>query len=71
MNSFIVALNVVFPLVILIGIGYYAKESKIVSKESFKQINQIAFKLFIPASLMKNIMETDLSISFQQCVGNK
>ena len=65
MNSFIVALNVVLPLVVLIGIGYYAKESKIVSKESFKQINQIAFKLFIPASLMKNIMETDLSISFQ------
>ena len=65
MDSFIVAVNVVAPLVILIAIGYYAKESKMISKDAFKQFNQIVFKILVPTVLMKNIMETDLSVSFQ------
>ena len=65
MNSFIVAVNVVFPLVVLIGIGYWAKEKKIVSKDAFKQLNQLVFKILVPTVLMKNIMETNLTIAFQ------
>lgn len=65
MNSFMIAINVVAPLCVLIAIGYYAKESKMVKKEAFVQINQLVFKLLIPTVLMKNIMETDLSVSFQ------
>lgn len=65
MDSFMIAINVVFPLCVLIAIGYYAKESKMVKKEAFVQINQIVFKILIPVVLMKNIMETDLSVVFQ------
>ena len=65
MDSFIVAINVVAPLVFLITLGYWAKEKKIVSKESFKQLNKLVYNIMVPTVLMKNIMETDLSISFQ------
>ncbi len=65
MNSFVIALNVVVPLVVLIGVGYFFKEKNIVSKTSFSQINQLVFRLLIPCVLMKNIMDTDLSIAFQ------
>lgn len=65
MNSFWIAVNVVAPLCVLIAIGYYAKESKMVSVSAFKQINQIVFKILIPTVLCRNIMETDLSVAFQ------
>lgn len=65
MSNFIVALNVVFPLVFLISLGYWAKEKKIVSKESFKQLNKLVYNVMVPTVLMKNVMETDLSIAFQ------
>ena len=65
MENFMVAINVVLPLCILIIIGYIAKERKMVSKEAFKQVNQIVFNVLIPVVLMKNIMETDLSSTFK------
>lgn len=65
MNSFIIAFNVVVPLCLLIAIGYFAKESKMVEKDAFRQMNKIISKIMIPTVLMKNIMETDLSIAFQ------
>ena len=65
MDNFIVALNVVAPLVFLITLGYWAKEKKIVSKESFKQLNKLVYNIMVPTVLMKNVMETDLSIAFQ------
>lgn len=65
MSNFTVAINVVMPLVILIALGYYAKESKLVSKDAFKQMNQLVFKFLIPTSLLKSIIETDLSVAFQ------
>lgn len=65
MDSFLISINVVAPLVVLIAIGYWAKASGTVKKESFTQMNQIVFKILIPVVLCKNIMETDLSVAFQ------
>lgn len=65
MDSFMIAINVIAPLCILVGLGYYAKESNMVSKNAFEQMNQIVFKILIPTVLMKSIMETDLSVAFQ------
>lgn len=65
MDSFIVAINVVFPLCLLILLGYLTKELKMVSVSSYKQVNKVVFKFLIPILLMKNIIETDISISFQ------
>ena len=65
MENFMVAINVVLPLCILIVIGYIAKERKMVSKEAFKQVNQIVFNVLIPVVLMKNIMETDIGSVFK------
>lgn len=65
MENFMVAINVVLPLCILIVIGYLAKEHKMVSKEAFKQVNQIVFNVLIPVVLMKNIMETDIESTFK------
>ena len=65
MNSFMIALNVVLPLVFLMIIGYIIKERKMVTKDAFKQMNTIVYSILIPSVLLKNIMETDLSVSFQ------
>ncbi len=65
MENFMVAINVVLPLCILILIGYIAKERKMVSKDAFKQVNQIVFNVLIPVVLMKNIMETDIESTFK------
>ena len=65
MDSFIVAINVVLPICLLIVVGYISKQLKWVSVDAYKQMNKIVFKFLIPTVLMKNIIETDMSISFQ------
>lgn len=61
MESLIVSLNVVLPLVFLIGIGYCLKLKKIVSDKTLAEMNKVIFTLLLPCVLMKNVMDSDIS----------
>lgn len=60
MESFIVAINAIFPICLLIILGYIFKSLKLFNNNSLKEMNQFAFKILIPINLMENIINTDM-----------
>lgn len=59
-DSLIVAINAIFPICLMIGLGYLLKTKKMLSKTTLKQMNKVVFKILIPLSLMQSMITTDL-----------
>lgn len=64
LDSLILAVQVVFPLCILLVIGYVMKRWMKLSQVTTRQLNQMVFKVFLPLLLFKNIYTSDLSSDF-------
>lgn len=60
-SSFMVSVNAVIPMFILIALGYFCRNRGIVDQAGLKQFNNIAFRVFLPCQLFKNIYDSDLS----------
>ncbi len=65
MNSFVTALNVVLPLLLLVVVGYLLKMRKFFSETTLKQMNKLVFTLLIPASLLKSILTSSIQDALQ------
>ncbi|MBQ4343458.1 MAG: AEC family transporter [Erysipelotrichaceae bacterium] len=65
MNSFVTALNVVLPLLLLVVVGYLLKLRKFFSDTTLKQMNKLVFTLLIPASLLKSILTSSIQDALQ------
>lgn len=61
MSSFTLALSVVLPLVVYMTVGGLIRKFQIFSKEDFKKLNGLIFKIFIPLTLFVNVYRADLS----------
>lgn len=59
-DSLIVAVNAIFPICLMIGLGYLLKMKEMLSKSSLKEMNKVVFKILIPLSLMQSMITTDL-----------
>ena len=59
-DSLVVAVNAIFPICLMIGLGYLLKMKKMLSKSSLKEMNKVVFKILIPLSLMQSMITTDL-----------
>lgn len=60
MDSFMLALSVVLPLVVYMAVGGLIRRFSIFSKENFKTLNGLIFKVFIPLTLFTNVYRADL-----------
>lgn len=65
MSSFMLALSVVLPLVVYMTVGGLIRKFRIFSKEDFKKLNGLIFKIFIPLTLFVNVYCADLSDALQ------
>ena len=63
-NSFLVALQVVLPMALLMGVGCLIRTVGLVTRDDMAPIDRLIFKVFMPCMLFKNIYNTDLSSSF-------
>lgn len=63
-ESFWLSIQVVFPLCVLMLMGYIMKQWLHLSEVTTKQLNQMVFKVFLPLQLFKNIYTSDLSVDF-------
>jgi predicted permease len=63
MESIFIALQVVVPLFVLMAIGFYVRQLKIIPAAAFSHINALCFKIFLPTLLFKNIVSADLSVA--------
>lgn len=60
MSSFMLALSVVLPLIVYMTVGGLIRKFSIFSKENFKALNGLIFKVFIPLTLFVNVYGADL-----------
>jgi len=61
MSSFIVAINAIIPVTAVIALGYMAKRSGVVQKQSYQDFNKVVFQYCLPLSIFQNIVTSDLS----------
>ncbi len=63
-ESIVLSLQVVFPLCILLVVGYVMKRWLRLSEVTTKQLNQMVFRVFLPLMLFKNIYTSNLKTDF-------
>lgn len=60
MESFMLAVSVVLPLVIYMAVGGIIKKTGIFSEGNFKALNVMIFRIFIPLTLFFNVYKADI-----------
>lgn len=63
-ESFLVALRVVIPMAVLMGLGALIRKAKIIDRPTMRAVDKMTFRVFMPTLLFKNIYETNLSENF-------
>lgn len=63
-DSFLVALWVVTPMVLLMAVGAVVRKAGLIDRPTMKSVDKLTFRLFMPVLLFKNIYETNLSQHF-------
>lgn len=61
MDDLLFSLNTVFPLLVMMGVGYLARVTGLLGDSAARQINACVFKIFLPLLLCFNIVDTQLS----------
>ncbi len=61
MQAFTLSSGVVIPLMIYMLIGFFIRTAGIFSRENFKALNQMLFRILIPLSLFNSIRGSDFS----------
>ena len=63
MDDLLFSLNTVFPLLVMMAVGFAARRVGVISESAARQINACVFKIFLPLLLCFNIMDTELGAS--------
>ena len=64
MENFLISFNVVFPIFLLMALGFFLKQIKLLSEATVKQMNQFIFKAVLPASIFKNVYDSSIKEVF-------
>ena len=64
MENLLLSFNVVFPMFVLLAVGFLMKKLGLLGKGLAGGINKLIFNLFIPVLIFKNIIDADLSTAF-------
>ncbi len=61
MENILLCINAVLPLFIIIGLGFAARQLKMLGVADVLKMNKIAFYIFMPFMMFSNIYQADLS----------
>lgn len=64
MENFMISFEVVFPIFILMVLGFLVKRIGLVNDGTVKQMNAAVFRVFLPTMLFKNVYSSSLSDVF-------
>lgn len=65
MGSFLLALNLVIPLLVYMLVGMLIRRRGILGEETLKQLNNMIFRILLPLSLFFDVYRSDLKTSVQ------
>lgn len=60
MDNLILSFNIVSPLCLTMGLGYFLKYLKMFDENSLNIMNNVAFKIFLPLLLFYNVYNTNM-----------
>ena len=63
MDDLLFSLNTVFPLLVMMAVGFTARRVGVIGESAARQINACVFKIFLPLLLCFNIVDTQLDAS--------
>ncbi|MBR3502832.1 MAG: AEC family transporter [Clostridia bacterium] len=63
MNNLLVTSNIVFPIFLVMLIGFLSRRFGLMNEETVKGCNKLVFRVFLPVSLCRSIMRVDSSFS--------
>ena len=63
-ENLIIAFNVVFPMFVLLAVGFLMKKIGLLDGKLAGGINKLIFNLFIPVLIFKNIIDADFATAF-------
>ncbi len=66
MNNFMVSFNVVFPIFLLMAVGYFITHINLIDEPCTKKMNAVVFKLLLPMMIFKNVYESNISDVFNK-----
>lgn len=64
MDNFLLAFEVIFPIVVNLCLGYAMKRINILDGTTIKKMNASIFKVFLPLLLFYNVYSTDIKTAF-------
>ena len=64
MQNFLISFNVVFPIAVMMALGYLMKEIKLVNDVTVKEMNDVVFRIFLPLMVFKNVYESEIAEVF-------
>ena len=65
-DSLILSFRLVFPIFLLLALGFFVKKADILDAPSAKKLNKLIFEIFLPVSIFKNVYESELSEVFDK-----
>lgn len=64
MQHFLLSFYVVFPIFLLMALGFLLRKLKWMEERTVRQVNQVIFRAFLPTMIFKNVYESDLRTVF-------
>lgn len=65
MQYFIISFQIIFPILVYMGIGILIRQIKLIDEKAFAQINKLVFRVFLPVKLFLDIYSSDFKRAFQ------
>lgn len=65
MKYLIISFQIIFPVLVYMGIGMFIRRIKLIDENAFSQINKLAFRVFLPIKLFLDIYHSDFKQAFQ------
>lgn len=64
MENFLVSFNVVFPIAVMMAVGFLIKKINLVNDLTVRQMNNVVFRIFLPLMIFKNVYESEIAEVF-------
>ncbi len=64
MKNFLISFEVVFPIFVLMALGFFIKKIGFINETTVKQMNKAVFRVFLPTMLFKNVYESQVAEVF-------
>ena len=66
MENLVLSFNIIFPLFLLMVLGYFLKAVGMLDKTTLKKLNSIIFKAFLPCLIFYNVYTSEVSDMFDK-----